>query len=171
MSQPKAMQVKPLVSSVNEQDFTSDSIPLSTILFTIFIGIFFILCWILASFERVTGLVLLIASVWYCGAFLSMPRLRVNHRKDELVFDSIVLGCRYWRKRKKLSDSLYLRCHKTVVTDENNQTSTHYIYIIHGNSGKKRDWKLNISNMMRGKRNNNKAKEIAKSIGIKFKSR
>jgi len=37
--------------------------------------------------------------------------------------------------------------------------------------GEKRDWKLNISNMMRGKPNNNKAKEIAKSIGIKFKSR
>jgi hypothetical protein len=171
MSQPKAMQVKPLVSSVNEQDFTSNPIPLSTILFTTFVGIFFGIAYIANQDVPGVGLFLLIPSVWFCGAFLSMHRLRVNHTMDELVFDSIFLGCRYWRKRKKLSDSLYLRCHKTVSTDENNQTSTHYIYIIHGNSGKKRDWKLNISNMMRGKPNNNKAKEIAKSIGIKFKSR
>jgi hypothetical protein len=91
---------------------------------------------------------------------------------DELVFDSIFLGCRYWRKRKKLSDSLYLRCHKPKYERV-------YSYIIHGNSGKKRDWKLNILSVMRdelnpfpgNKPNNNKAKEIAKSIGIKFKSR
>ena len=142
MSQPKAMQVKPLASSDYDQDFKSDPIPLYTILFTTFIGIFFVVCWILESFDRFLGLLLLLPSGWICGAFLSMHRLRVNHTMDELVFDSIFLGCRWRRKRKKLSDSLYLRCQR-VVNDEGSSTQTHYNYIIHGSSGKKRDWKLN----------------------------
>jgi len=179
MSQPKAMQVKPLVSSVNEQDFTSDSQDPNSILFTTFIGIFFVVCWILKSFDRFIGLELLIAFVWVCVAFFSKTRLRVNHTMDELVLDSIFLGCRYWRKRKKLSDSLYLRCADYDADSSGRGGQRIYSYIIHGNSGKKRDWKLNISNMMRdelnpfprSKPNKNKAKEIAKSIGIKFKSR
>ena len=171
MSQPKEMQVKPLVSSVNEQDFTSDSQDQQLILLTTFIGILFLVCWRYESFDRFLGLGLLIAFVWVCVAFNSKTRLRVNHTMDELVLDSIFLGCRYWRKRKKLSDSLYLRCADYDADSSGRGGQRIYSYIIHGNSGKKRDWKLNISNMMRGKPNNNKAKEIAKSIGIKFKSR
>ena len=179
MGQMKAIQPEPEVSSVNEQDFTSERPLLSIVLLSTFCGIFFVVVLaIVYSVEGLgsniifIGLVLIMLFLYFFIPLLSMYRLRVNYAMDELVIDSIFLGCRWRRKRKKLSDLLYLRYRKTVSKDENNNTQTHYEYIIHGNSGKKRDWKLNISNMMRDPNHPNKmAKEIAKSIGITFKSR
>ena len=175
----KAIQAEPKVSSVNEQDFTSQRPLRNLVLASIFCGIFFVVCWaIVYSFEGLDtgiifiGLLFIMLFSYFFIPLLSMYRLRVNHTVDELVIDSIFLGCTWRRKRKKLSDLLYLRYRKTISKDENGNTHTHYEYIIHGNSGKKRDWKLNISNMMRDPNHPNKmAKEIAKSIGIKFKSR
>ena len=179
MGQMKVIQAEPEVSSVNQHDFASKRPLLSIILFSTFCGIFFAVgLAIVYSAEGLgfnlifIGLIFIMLFSYFFIPLLSMYRLRVNHTMDELVIDSIFLGCRWRRKRKKLSEILYLRYRKTVSKDENNNTHTHYNYIIHGNSGKKRDWKLNISNMMRDPNHPNKmAREISKSIGITFKSR
>ena len=185
MNQPKAMQVKPLVSSAYDQDFKSDPIPLSQILGITFVSIFLVgfgaIIYILEDGELlpeyiIVGLAIVIFYLYAIIPHISMHRLRVRHSIDELVFDSILLGRRWRSKRKTLSDSLYLRYNTYVTTsrDEDGSSSTtrHHDYNVHGNSDGKGDWKLNISNMMRDHHHpNNKAKEIAKSIGIKFKSR
>ena len=181
MSQLKAMQVKRPVSSAYDQDFTSDPIPLSEILFITFVSIFLVgigaIIYILEDGELlpeyiIVGLAIVIFYLYTIIPHISMHRLRVHHSIDELVFDSILLGRRWRSKRKILSDSLYVRYHKHVTYNENNQSETHHEYNVHGKSDGGRDWKLDISNMMRDHHHpNNKAKEIAKSIGIKFKSR
>ena len=157
MSQMKTIQAEPKVSSVNEQDFTSERPLLPHVLLSIIFGIvftFITLAQFLDSGGIFIGILLIMLFSYFFIPSLSMYRLRVNHTMDELVFDSIFLGCRWRRKRKKLSDLLYLRYRKTVLKDENYHDTYHYEYIIHGNSDGKGDWELNISNMMRRKKEN-----------------
>ena len=130
--------------------------PLSQILFITFVSIFLVgigaIIYILEDGELlpeyiIVGLAIVIFYLYTIIPQISMHRLRVNHSIDELVFDSILLGRRWRSKRKILSDSLYVRYHKHVTYNENNQSETHHEYNVHGKSDGGRDWKLDISNM------------------------
>ena len=106
----------------------------------------------------------------------SVHRLRVQHSTDLLIFDSTFRG-RSWRvKERRLSESLYLRYRKWTETDTdsdgNRTTTTHHEYEIHGHSDEEGEWKLDITSLVETFDDDSKemAREIAKAIGIKFRT-
>ena len=119
-------------------------------------------------------LVPLIALGWLFKKF-SVHRLRVQHSTDLLIFDSTFRG-RSWRvKERRLSESLYLRYHRWTEdhtdSDGNSTTTTHHEYEIHGHSDEAGEWKLDITSLVETFDDSKKmAREIAKAIGIKFRT-
>lgn len=173
------IQEVPPVSLNSDQEFTSDPALISerfivSVALLIFVGV----CVFIPitegfdlEFILLMGLIFIFSYQIVLDTF-SIYEIHINHSINALVFEGLFLGRRWRVKREILSDSLYLRHHKKVSSSDE-VSSIYHEYQIHGKSDKKGDWKLDISRMMRPRYNdhNDKAREIAKSIGIKFESK
>jgi hypothetical protein len=173
------IQEVPPVSLNSDQEFTSDPALISersivSVALLIFVGV----CVFIPFTERfdlefilLMGLIFIFSYQIVLDTF-SIYEIHINHSINALVFEGLFLGRRWRVKREILSDSLYLRHHQKVSSSSEG-SSIYHEYQIHGKSDKKGDWKLDISRMMRPRYNdhNDKAREIAKSIGIKFESK
>lgn len=173
------IQEVPPVSLNSDQEFTSDPALISersivSVALLIFVGVCVFIPFTEGfdlEFILLMGLIFIFSYQIVLDTF-SIYEIHINHSINALVFEGLFLGRRWRVKREILSDSLYLRHHKKVSSSSEG-SSIYHEYQIHGKSDKKGDWKLDISRMMRPCYNdhNDKAREIAKSIGIKFESK
>ena len=112
---------------------------------------------------------------------LSTHRLILKHDKDVLVLEKAFQGKCWSVKRKTLSESVYLRYHyHTLVSHGSDSisydgsitsgTSSRTIkkYHIHGFSKTEGEWIVEISRFIE-QHDHDKAREIAKYIGIEFR--
>ena len=124
----------------------------------------------------------------------STLRLRVNHYEDSIVVERAFQNKVWKRTRKSISEAQILAYHYYIITSSfeteksihgnspissvgpvighitvNEQSdSVHQKYHIHGYSGEGGNWKLEISKLIEGA-GHDKAREIAKYIGIEFR--
>ena len=124
----------------------------------------------------------------------STLRLRVNHYEDSIVVERAFQNKVWKRIRKSISEAQILAYHYYIITSSfeteksihgnspissvgpvighitvNEQSdSVHQKYHIHGYSGEGGNWELEISKLIEGA-GHDKAKEIAKYIGIEFR--
>jgi hypothetical protein len=124
----------------------------------------------------------------------STLRLRVNHYEDSIVVERAFQNKVWKRIRKSISEAQILAYHYYIITRSfeteksihgnspissvgpvighitvNEQSdSVHQKYHIHGYSGEGGNWKLEISKLIEGA-GHDKAREIAKYIGIEFR--
>ena len=112
---------------------------------------------------------------------LSTHRLILKHDKDVLVLEKAFQGKCWSAKRKTLSESVYLRYHYYTLVSHGpdsisydgsitSGTSSRTIkkYHIHGFSKMEGEWILEISRFIE-QHDHDKAREIAKYIGIEFR--
>ena len=112
---------------------------------------------------------------------LSTHRLILKHDKDVLVLEKASQGKCWSVKRKTLSESVYLRYHYYTLVSHGpdsisydgsitSGTSSRTIkkYHIHGFSKMEGEWILEISRFIE-QHDHDKAREIAKYIGIEFR--
>ena len=112
---------------------------------------------------------------------LSTHRLILKHDKDVLVLEKAFQGKCWSVKRKTLSESVYLRYHYYTLVSHGpdsisydgsitSGTSSRTIkkYHIHGFSKMEGEWILEISRFIE-QHDHDKAREIAKYIGIEFR--
>ncbi len=141
-------------------------------------------------FDDITMIPLIIGLLFFTIPFFliyrlinkfSAHRLILKHDKDVLVLEKAFQGKRWNVKRKTLSESVYLSYHYyTIVSHESDVTysdgsigsgsSSKIIkkYHIHGFSKTEGEWDLEISRFI-GDLDHDKAREIAKYIGIEFR--
>jgi hypothetical protein len=124
----------------------------------------------------------------------STLRLQVNHNEDSIVVERAFQNKVWKRTRKSISEAQILAYHYYIITSSfeteksihgnspissvgpvighitvNEQSdSVHQKYHIHGYSGEGGNWKLEISKLIEGA-GHDKAREIAKYIGIEFR--
>ena len=124
----------------------------------------------------------------------STLRLRVNHYEDSIVVERAFQNKVWKRIRKSISEAQILAYHYYIITSSfeteksihgnspissvgpvighitvNEQSdSVHQKYHIHGYSGEGGNWELEISKLIEGA-GHDKAREIAKYIGIEFR--
>ena len=124
----------------------------------------------------------------------STLRLQVNHNEDSIVVERAFQNKVWKRTRKSISEAQILAYHYYIITSSfeteksihgnspissvgpvighitvNEQSdSVHQKYHIHGYSGEGGNWELEISKLIEGA-GHDKAKEIAKYIGIEFR--
>ena len=113
---------------------------------------------------------------------LSTHRLILKHDKDVLVLEKLFPNGKRWNvKRKTLSESVYLSYHcYTIVShgsditysdgsiESGSSSKTIRKYHINGFSKTEGEWDLEISRFI-GDLDHDKAREIAKYIGIEFR--
>jgi hypothetical protein len=141
-------------------------------------------------FDDITMIPLIIGLLFFTIPFFliyrlinkfSTHRLILKHDKDVLVLEKAFQGKRWNVKRKTLSESVYLSYHYyTIVSHESDVTysdgsigsgsssKTIKKYHIHGFSKTEGEWDLEISRFI-GDLDHDKAREIAKYIGIEFR--
>ena len=89
------------------------------------------------------------------------PRLRVQHTRDRLVLQELVLGTPVLFERRRLSEAVYLEKFKILKATK---------YVIRGRSSEGKEWKLDVTGLVfRFGNPRKKARQIAKAIGIEFR--
>lgn len=89
------------------------------------------------------------------------PRLRVQHTRDRLVLQELVLGVPVLFEKRRLSEAVYLEKFEILKAKK---------YVIRGRSSEGREWKLDVTGLVyRFDNPQKKARQIAKAIGIEFR--
>ena len=108
------------------------------------------------------GIPSLLLGALFCVALfdrIRRLRLRVQHSKDRLVHQELVLGIPVLFTSERLSEALYLE------TDKNGK-----YYVIHGRSSEGKEWEISIRALISTFDNSRyMARQIANAIGIEFR--